>query len=224
VLREVNVTTTNASEELKPLKITCTSTDCKNNLHCFQLTQKMKKSGPAGRCRTCGVHLIDWERVHRGDLEDVKYTFESLRYEMIRHYFWHVPLALYAVNYARRKGRIELRGAVRKQIARAVASPNHPRQGQQTLRETNPHANAIHYAQHATASCCRKCLEEWYGIPMDRDLTEQELDYLTDLAMLYVVARVPDLAEGPVRVPPLRSAADAGPVQESQPGVPRHAA
>ena len=185
----------------------------------------MKKNGPAGRCRTCGVQLVDWTRVHRGKLEDVNYTFECMRYEMIRHYFWHIPLQPYAVNYARRKGRIELRQSARKQIARAVASPNHPRQGQQTLRETNPHANAIHYAQHATASCCRKCLEEWHGIPMDRDLSDRELDYLTDLAMLYVVARVPNLAEGPVHVPSLRAVAEAAPVaKENQSRVPRHAA
>lgn len=218
------MTTTNPSEELKPLKITCTSTDCKNNLHCFQLTQKMKRNGPAGRCRTCGVQLVDWTRVHRANLEDVNYTFECLRYEMIRHYFWHIPIAPYAVNYARRKGRIELRVAARKQIARAVASPIHPRQGQQTHRETSPHANAIHYAQHATASCCRKCLEEWHGVPMDRDLTEQELNYLTDLAMLYVVARVADLAEEPVQVPHLRAAQVASVVRENASRVPGHAA
>jgi Domain of unknown function (DUF4186) len=225
VLHEVNVSTTNASEELKPLKITCTSTDCKNNLHCFQLTQKMKKTGPAGRCRTCGVQLVDWARIHRGNLEDVDYTFESLRYEVIRHHFWHIPIKPYAINYARRKGRIALRQAARKQIVKAVASPNHPRQGQQTPRETNPHANAIHYAQHATASCCRKCVEEWHGIPMDRVLTEQELNYLTDLAMLYVAVRVPDLAEGPVHVPNLSASAQSTTTEEENgTQVPRHAA
>jgi Domain of unknown function (DUF4186) len=225
VLREVNVNETSASEELKPLKITCTSTDCGNNLHCFQLTQKMKKNGPAGRCRTCGVQLVDWPRVHRINLQDVNYTFGALRYELIRHHFWHIPIKPYAINYARRKGRAALREAARKQIAAAVASPNHPRQGQQTQRETNPHANAIHYAQHATASCCRKCVEEWHGIPMDRELTERELDYLMELAMLYVLAKVPDLAEGPVQIANLRAASRA-PVEknESETQVPRHAA
>ena len=171
------------------------------------------------------MQLVDWARLHRGSLEDVDYTFESLRYEMIRHHFWHIVIKPYAINYARRKGRVALRKAARKQIARAVASPNHPRQGQQTRRETNPHANAIHYAQHATASCCRKSVEEWHGLPMDRVLTEQELDYLTDLAMLYVVARVPDLAEGPVRVANVRAGVKSA-VVTSDHGtqVPRHAA
>jgi hypothetical protein len=207
VPHEVNVNTTNVSEELKTLNIKCTSTDCKNNLHCFQLTQKMKKKGPAGRCRTCGVQLVDWARVHRANLEDVSYTFEALRYEMIRHHFWHIPIRLYAINYARRKGLTALKDAARNQIAKAVASPNHPRQGRQTHRETHPNANAIHYAQHATASCCRKCLEEWHGIPIDRVLTDEEIKYLTELAMLYVMAKVPDLAEGPVHVPSLRAGA-----------------
>jgi Domain of unknown function (DUF4186) len=200
------VNTTNASEEMKPLKITCTSTDCGNNLHCFQLTQKMKRNGPAGRCRTCGVQLVDWQRVHETNLEDVNYTFEALRFEMIRHHFWHIALSPYAVNYARRKGLIRLREAARNQIGKAVASPNHPRQGQQTQRETSPHANAVHYAQHATASCCRKCVEEWHGIPMDRELSESELNYLTSLAVLYVIAKVPNLGEEPIQVPSLRTA------------------
>jgi hypothetical protein len=201
VPHEVNVTTTTGNEELKPLKISCTSTDCVNNLHCFQLTQKMKKNGPAGRCRTCGAELVDWARVHRGNLADAKYTFEAMRYELIRHHFWHIPVSLYAVNYARRKGRLQLKQAARNQIERAVKGIAHPREGQQTPRETNPHANVIHYAQHATASCCRKCVEEWHGIPRDRELTAAEIDYLTELVMLYAGSRLPDLSEGPVYVP-----------------------
>ncbi|NEP81326.1 MAG: hypothetical protein F6K39_26070 [Okeania sp. SIO3B3] len=30
----------NAEEELKPLKIKCTSTDCENDLHCFKQDQR----------------------------------------------------------------------------------------------------------------------------------------------------------------------------------------
>ncbi len=33
--------------------------------------------------------------------------------------------------------------------------------GRQTPRE----GNTIFYAQHATASCCRTCIEYWHGIP-----------------------------------------------------------
>jgi hypothetical protein len=194
---------TNPTEGLKPLNIKCTSTACADGLHCFLLTKKMKKNGPSGRCRSCGAQLVDWARLFRKDLNDAKYTLESLKHELIRHHFWHIPISVYAVNYARRKGRAQLKEAARKQIEHAVGRISHPREGQQTARETNPHANAIHYAQHATASCCRRCVEEWHGIPRDRELTTDEIGYLTDLAMHYVTSRLPDLAEGPIYVPSL---------------------
>ena len=192
--------TTSTNDDLKPLKITCTSSDCANGLHCFRVTKTMLKQGANGRCRSCGAQLIDWGRVHRRNVKDVQYTFNALRYELIRHHFWHIPLSEYATNYARRKGKIALRGAAQRYIETAVANPTHPRQGRQTPRETSPTANIIHYGQHATASCCRKCLEEWHGILQDRVLLGEEISYLRDLVMLYVDARMPDLSTEPVRI------------------------
>jgi len=194
----------NASQPLKPLDIKCTSSDCSNNLHCFLASKKLVSQGLQGRCRSCGKELVDWVRVHRKDLSDTKYTFEALRYELIRHHFWHIPVSQYALNYSRRKGKKALKAAAEKQIGKAVGSINHPREGRQTPRETYPTANLIHYAQHATASCCRRCLEEWHGIPRDRVPTPEEIGYLAELAMLYAEARVPDLAEEPVHVPSMR--------------------
>jgi Domain of unknown function (DUF4186) len=191
-------------QPLKPLDIKCTSTNCSNNLHCFLATKKLIRQGLQGRCRSCRAELVDWAGVHRRDPSDTKYTFEALRYELIRHHFWHIPVSRYALNYARRKGKKALKAAAEKQIGKAVGNISHPREGRQTPRETNPTANVIHYAQHATASCCRRCLEEWHGIPRGRVLTPEEIGYLTELAMLYVEARVPDLGEEPVHVPSMR--------------------
>jgi hypothetical protein len=121
--------------------------------------------------------------------------------ELIRHHFWHLTLSEYAENYARRKGRAKLPEAVHHRIKQTVGNPFHPMQGRQTPRETSATANAIHYAQHATASCCRACLEEWHGIPTDRQLTDDELGYLTDLAMLYILEKLPDLDKNGQRIP-----------------------
>src|SRR5437870_5681695 len=114
---------------LKPLKITCTSTNCANNLHCFLTTKKLAAEGKTGRCRDCEADLIDWTRVTRRDLSDVQYTFEALRLEMIRHHFWHAPLTLVAINHARRKGRVELRAFAGRQLRQLVGSERHPREG-----------------------------------------------------------------------------------------------
>jgi Domain of unknown function (DUF4186) len=47
----------------------------------------------------------------------------------------------------------------------------HPaRDGKQTPYRGHP----VFVAQHATACCCRGCLEKWHGIPRGHRLTEAE--------------------------------------------------
>ena len=190
---QIVVETSTVIEGLAPLKITCTSSDCDKNLHCFRATKKMKQQGLEGTCRSCGERLINWKRVHQQDLSDVTYTFNALKFEMIRHHFWHIPLSPYAIRYALRKGRTGLSQTTERQIRRLVGPANPAFDGRQTPRETSPKANAIHYAQHATASCCRKCIEVWHGIPQGRELSDQEIVYLSNLAMPFLLERVPGL-------------------------------
>ncbi len=184
-----------------PLKITCTSTDCDSGLHCFKATAKMTRRNESGRCRECGVDLIRWERIHRRDLGDIQHTFQSLKNELIRHHFWHKPIDQKAVNHARRKGRKKLRSDVKKRIRKVLGAAEPYRDGRQTPMTDN----AIYYAQHATASCCRKCTEYWHGIPRGRPLTDQEIDYLAELIYLYIDDRLPNLTEDGEHVPRIRS-------------------
>jgi len=193
-----------ARPSLKPLKISCTDSDCSNNLHCFLTTKKRAAQGHTGKCRSCGAELVDWQRVSRRNLADVQYTFEALRLEMIRHHFWHTPLTQRAINHARRKGRIVLRAFARQQLQQLVGNERHAREGYQTARDTSPSANAIHFAQHATACCCRKCIAEWHGIPLTRALSDSELDYFTELVMRYIDERIPALTDGKAHIPPIR--------------------
>src|SRR5688500_1381420 len=99
---------TSKSSKLKPLKITCTSSDCNNNLHCFKKSREMAES-ERGNCRSCGAELIDWQRIQRRDIDDSSFVFNSLKQEMIRHLYWHKTIDQKAENYARRKGRVLLR-------------------------------------------------------------------------------------------------------------------
>src|SRR5579859_7893744 len=99
------MTTTTPRAGLAPLNIKCTSSDCDADLHCFKATRKLVKAHRAGACRSCGVELIDWPRVHGRRLDDVAFTFGELRRELIRHYFWHQAFDEKALNHAKRKGR-----------------------------------------------------------------------------------------------------------------------
>lgn len=56
---------------------------------------------------------------------------------------------------------------IEKRLAPAVI----PNDGRQTPFRGHP----VFKAQHATATCCRKCLEKWYHIPRDRKLTAKEV-------------------------------------------------
>lgn len=186
---------------LKPLKVTCTSSDCANDLHCFKPTRKMRMADETGRCRSCGAELVDWDRIKRHDLSDAAYTFRALKHEMWRHFFWHLHIDQRATNYARRKGRANMRPAAENRLRRSVGKAAHSRDGIQTPKAGNP----VFYAQHATATCCRGCTEIWHGIPRDRDLTDDEVGYFTDLVMLYINERLPNLSETGEKVPPLRT-------------------
>lgn len=216
---------------LKALGMTCTSTDCPSGLHYFRPKtvrgHSAKASGPAapplgaaaaatggrdaaprvpvpprGPCRACGADLVDWDRVIRRDLSDMRHTFEALRKERIRHYFWHKEFDGRALRHARRKGRRGMWAAAEKRVRQSV--------GQDTGfdgRQTSVAGNALFYAQHATASCCRKCIEEWHAIERGRPLTDDEVAYLTELVRLYIAERMTFLTENGEKVPPFRRAA-----------------
>ncbi|QWW72331.1 DUF4186 family protein [Rhizobium sp. WYJ-E13] len=187
----------------EPLKISCTAVDCDNDLHCFKQLKKMSDE-QRGKCRACEADLVDWSRLKRRDLGDAAHTFEALQHELIRHHFFHKEIDEGADRHARRKGRLALFEAVRARLEKYLAPAEPARDGRQTPMS----GNAIFYAQHATATCCRTCLEYWHAIPKGRQLTEEELIYCQALIEMFLNKRLPGLSASPTKVPP-RSRATA---------------
>jgi hypothetical protein len=62
----------------------------------------------------------------------------------------------------------------------APAAPH--KDGKQTPYRNHP----VFVAQHATATCCRTCLERWHDIPKGRQLTAQEQDYVVDVICRWI--------------------------------------
>jgi hypothetical protein len=182
----------------QPLDIKCTSTDCDNDLHCFKQLKKMTPE-QRGKCRACEADLVDWKRLHRRDTRDAAHTFEALQHELIRHHFFHRPVDETAMRHAQRKGRVALKGAARDRLRKYLAVAEPPRDGRQTPLQ----GNAIYYAQHATATCCRTCLEYWHDIPKGRPLTTEEFEYCATLVDLFLDKKLLNLADEPIKVPPL---------------------
>lgn len=184
--------------KLEPLKLSCTRTDCEQGLHCFRESKRRAKH-PQGSCQQCGVTLVDWERVQKREPADIAHTLESLKHEWIRHHFWHTDINQRARNYALRKGRAGLRTTVEKRIRSAVGVM-HDRDGRQTSWDKD----IFCYAQHATACCCRRCIEYWHGIHLDEPLTDEQVRYFADLCLRYIFERLPDLPEQGQKVPSIR--------------------
>lgn len=116
---------------------------------------------------------------------------------MIRQYFFHRRVDEAAMRHAQRKGRDQLKDAARDRLRKYLADAEPPRDGPQTPLE----GNAIFYAQHATATCCRTCLEYWHDVSKGRPLTEAEFDYCVSLVDMFIDEKLPDLAYEPIKVP-----------------------
>jgi hypothetical protein len=177
------------TEDLAPLKVSCTRSDCEHDLHCYLATAKMVKEDTAGRCRACGISLIDWDRVRSRNYSDVAFTFECMRTEFIRHHFWHIEIDDDAIDHVKEKGMLAIFENVPKRLLQSIGKAQPFRDGTQTPFE----GKAVYYAQHATATCCRKCVEEWHGIRRGRALEDEEIQYLSQLVIRYLEERLKDI-------------------------------
>lgn len=187
--------------KLAPLALSCTMADCERDLHCFrQTTRKGHYFG--GPCRYCGKQLIDFPRVQAREVRDLDHTIDSLSREFVRHEFWERDFDQRALNHARRKGKLLMREAAVRRIRQSLGRARNPLEG----RQTQYAGNVLFYAQHATATCCRKCAEYWHGIPLGQPLTEDQIAYLSDLLIAYIERRLPWLNDHPEKVPPIRRA------------------
>ena len=74
----------------------------------------------------------------------------------------------------RERGLVQLRGGRRSgaKLPSCSARAWRRRAGQTPYR-----GHPVFVAQHATATCCRSCLERWHGIPRGRELTAEERGY-----------------------------------------------
>ena len=52
--------------------------------------------------------------------------------------------------------------------------------------QTPCHGHPVFIAQHATATCCRGCLNKWYKIPKNRDLSDDEINFIVKLIMSWI--------------------------------------
>jgi hypothetical protein len=88
----------------------------------------------------------------------------------------------------RDRGLAELRGPARVReharelIAKRLAPAEPAKDGKQTPYRGHP----VFVAQHATATCCRTCLERAHEIPKGRELTPDEQEYVVEVICRWI--------------------------------------
>lgn len=53
-------------------------------------------------------------------------------------------------------------------------------------KQTPTHGHPVFKGMHATACCCRGCLEKWYRIPKGRELTTVQQEKIVNLIMAWI--------------------------------------
>jgi hypothetical protein len=93
--------------------------------------------------------------------------------------------------YLHTKGRAAVARHAAEMIARRLAPANPARDGKQTPMRGHP----VFVAQHATATCCRGCLEKWHGIERGRALSAEEQAYVVNVIASWIEREDPNAPE-----------------------------
>ena len=123
-------------------------------------------------------------------MRDVDGLFAALARSTFRRRF---ELAPKEMAYARGHGLEGLLDHARRIVRERLAPAEISNDGKQTPMRGHP----VFVAQHATATCCRGCLEKWHGIPRGRALGEAEREHVVGVIGRWLAARgVGDAAQG----------------------------
>jgi predicted Fe-S protein YdhL (DUF1289 family) len=89
-------------------------------------------------------------------------------------------------NYLERKGIAVVLEHAADFVEKRLAPARPPNDGKQTPWRGHP----VFVAQHATATCCRGCLEKWHAIPNGRAMNESERLYVVQVIETWLVNEI----------------------------------
>lgn len=86
------------------------------------------------------------------------------------------------IKYVKDKGMDTIKRHAYDFITKRLAPKDIKNDGKQTPMKGHP----VFIAQHATATCCRPCLYKWHHIPKDKQLSQEEIDYVVNIIMKWI--------------------------------------
>ena len=67
-------------------------------------------------------------------------------------------------------------------VTKRLADTSNVTDGKQTPMKGHP----VFIAQHATGTCCRRCLEKWHHISKNKNMTNDDIKYVVDIIMSWI--------------------------------------
>ena len=86
-------------------------------------------------------------------------------------------------EYLNQKGLDTILKHARDFVVKRLGNAYPANDGRQTPMRNHP----VFIAQHATGTCCRKCLEKWHHIPRGQPLTDTEVNYVVEVLRRWLV-------------------------------------
>ncbi len=71
-------------------------------------------------------------------------------------------------------------------VLKRLSDENPKKDGEQTPMRGHP----VFKAQHATACCCRACLEKWHNIPSGKVLNDKDREYITSVLITWIKSQL----------------------------------
>lgn len=112
-------------------------------------------------------------------MASIEQTLEKLNKSKFRSSF---HLTKKEKAYAREKGLKVIEGHARDFISKRLAPSYIENDGAQTPTKGHP----VFKAQHACACCCRGCLNKWYKVPKNTELSGLQQEKIVNLLMAWI--------------------------------------
>lgn len=111
--------------------------------------------------------------------EKIKNIFDRLSKSKFRSSFY---LKDKDILYIEDKGIDKIRNHAYDFVTKRLADTSNVTDGKQTPMKGHP----VFIAQHATGTCCGRCLEKWHHISKNKNMTDDDIKYVVDIIMSWI--------------------------------------
>lgn len=112
-------------------------------------------------------------------MQSIDEALDKLEHSKFRASFY---LTAKEHEYLAQKGMDVMRNHAKNFVRQKLAPAEPANDGKQTPM----HGHPVFKAMHATACCCRGCLNKWYKVPLGKELSENEQERIVNLLLAWI--------------------------------------